>query len=159
MGTLTNRKGYRGYMSARQEMGRSVPQHIQQLVMRDYCKTRDMAFLLAAVEYQMPGCTLVLDAVLGELDHLEGIVMYSIALLPASREKRQALYQKLFEKGCTLHAAAESLVIRDWNDVLLVEDTWLVKEAIDAQTPELFTQLAQWDRNQFSGSLPEEDVA
>ena len=54
---VSNRKGYRGYIRARQEMGRSVPQHIQQLVMRDYCKKNNLTFLLSATEYLMPTIT------------------------------------------------------------------------------------------------------
>ena len=69
-----NRKGFRGYMGARMSLDRSAPQHIQQLVMRDYCKTRGMHYLLAATEYCMPGCTMMLDGVLKELRMSGGIV-------------------------------------------------------------------------------------
>lgn len=157
----SNRKGYRGYINARMEMGRSVPQHIQQLVMRDYCKNKNLTFLLSATEYRMPGCTLILDAVLEELDHLEGILFYSIYLLPASREKRMALYQKLFDKGCELHAAAEGIVIRNWDDVAKIEDTWLIKEVLDEQPRDLTEILADWDRqgDQFPRGLSKEDAA
>jgi sporadic carbohydrate cluster protein (TIGR04323 family) len=141
----SNRKGYRGYIRARMEMGRSVPQHIQQLVMRDYCKNNSLHFLLSAVEYRMEGCTLMLDAILDELDHLEGIVMYSLYLFPASQEKRMRMYAKLFDKGCVLHAAAENIVIRGWDDVAKVEDTWLVYDTLQEQTPTVFSYLEEWD--------------
>lgn len=162
MSTKPNRKGYRGYIRARQEMGRSVPQHIQQLVMRDYCKNRNMTFLLSATEYLMEGCTLILDAVLDELDHIEGIVMYSLYLFPRSREKRMELYRRLFEKGCELHAAAENIVIRNWDDVGRIEDIWLVKEVMDEQTPDIIETLGAWDArqgNQFSRGVSKEDAA
>lgn len=144
----SNRKGYRGYIRARQEMGRSVPQHLQQLVMRDYCKKNNLTFLLSATEYLMPGCTHVLDAVLGDLDHLEGIVMYSLYLMPESKEKRRRMYERLFEKGCALHCAAEGIVIANWDDVAKIEDTWLIKEVLDGQNTDTIARLAAYDTGQ-----------
>ena len=141
-----NRKGYRGYICARMSMNRSVPQHIQQLVMRDYCQKRGLTFLLSATEYCMDHCTLMLDAVLDELDHLEGIVMYSLYLLPQAKEKRLDLYRRLFDKGCALHMAAENIVINDWDDAMRIEDTWLVHEAMQGQQPGIFEYLKTWDK-------------
>ncbi len=142
---MSNRKGFRGYMGARMEMGRSTPQHIQQAVMRDYCAQRHMTYLLAATEYCMPGCTMILDAVLDELDSVQGIVMYSLFLFPQSREKRMDMYRRLFDKGCTLHTAAEGIVLSDWQDAMRIEDVWLVHEAMHRQSSETTAYLKQWD--------------
>jgi len=144
--TTPNRQGYRGYICARMEMGRSTPQHIQQLVIRDYCAKRGMQFLLSATEYCMPGCTLILDAVLAELDTLEGIVMYSLYQMPTGRAKREELYQALFAKGCELHCAAEGIVIRTPEDAARIEDVWGVAEVMRGQSEDIFTSLAAWDR-------------
>jgi sporadic carbohydrate cluster protein (TIGR04323 family) len=145
MSTGANRKGYRGYICARMGCGRSAPQHLQQLVMRDYCAKKDMEYLLAATEYCMPGCTMILDAVLLDLEHLEGIVMYSLYLFPEKREKRMAMYKALIDKGCSLHAAAEGIVIRTWDDARRIEDTWLVKEVMDEQDTGAIAALRGWD--------------
>ena len=126
----SNRQGYRGYICARMEMGRSTPQHIQQLVIRDYCTKRNMTFLLSATEYCMDGCTLILDAVLADLSALEGIVMYSLYQMPTDKEKRMAMYEALFASGCELHCAAESHVIRNWDDAMRIEDIWLVRDVM-----------------------------
>lgn len=142
----SNRSGYRGYISARMEMGRSTPQNVQQLVMRDYCAKKNMRFLLSATEYCMPGCTLMLDAVIDELDHLDGIVMYSLYQMPVQKEKREQLYKALFAKGCSLHCAAEGVVIANEDDAARIEDIWQVADAMAGQTPELFTQLTAWDK-------------
>lgn len=142
---LCNRKGFRGYIGARLTMGRSTPQHIQQLVMREYCKQRNMSYLLAAVEYRMPGCTMILDAAIKELDHLEGIVMYSIYLFPQSRAKRMDMYRHLIEKGATLHTAVEGHVIKSWDDAMYIEDCLQVNEAINAQKQQDFDFLEKWE--------------
>jgi sporadic carbohydrate cluster protein (TIGR04323 family) len=142
----SNRTGFRGYICARMEMGRSTPQHIQQIVMRDYCAQRSMRYLLAAVEYCMPGCTMVLDSVLGEqIESLQGIVMYSLYLFPQSSEKRQAVYRRILEAGAELHMAAEGLVIRNWDDAMRIEENWLVHEAMQGQAKTDYTYLSQWD--------------
>jgi sporadic carbohydrate cluster protein (TIGR04323 family) len=127
------------------EMERSVPQHIQQMVMRDFCAKRSMHYLLAAVEYRMPGCTMVLDAVLKDCAQLDGIVMYSIYQMPTSREKRMALYATLFENACTLHAAAENISINNWQDAMKLEDSWLVMDAMRGQTQTEIDYLQKWD--------------
>ena len=141
----SNRSGYRGYISARMEMGRSVPQHIQQLVIRDYCAKRGMRFLLSATEYRMEHCTLILDAVLAELDTLDGIVMYSLYQMPTDKAKRTRLYEALFAKGCELHCAAENIVIRNASDAARIEDVWLVQGVMAAQSPDILTTLTAWD--------------
>lgn len=75
--------GYRGYIGSRFHDGRSVPQNVQQLVIRDYCQRNGFEFLLSATEYCMPESTMMLDAILQEEN--EGIIMYSIGLLPRKR--------------------------------------------------------------------------
>lgn len=142
----TNRKGYRGYIGTRMEMGRSVPQHIQQMVMRDYCSKNAMTYLLAAVEYRMTGCTMILDAVMAELPSLQGIVMYSLFLMPRARAKRMELYGKVFEAGATLHAAAENITIANWQDAMRSEENWLVHDVMRGQDEADLAYLTQWDK-------------
>lgn len=142
----SNRSGYRGYICARMEMGRSTPQNVQQLVIRDYCARRGMRFLLSATEYCMQGSTLMLDAVLAEIDHLEGIVMYSLYQMPTDAGKRNALYEALFSHGASVHCAAEGIAITNWEEAKAIEDVWQVAGALTAQSPEIFTALAQWDK-------------
>jgi sporadic carbohydrate cluster protein (TIGR04323 family) len=127
------------------EMGRSTPQHIQQLVIRDYCAKKNMRFLLSATEYCMEGCTLILDAVLAELDTLEGIVMYSLYQMPTVKSKRENLYNALFAKGCSLHCAAENITIVNWDDAQRIEDVWLVRDVMTQQSPDILTSLQTWD--------------
>lgn len=142
-----NRQGYRGYICARMEMGRSTPQNVQQLVIRDYCSKRGMRFLLSATEYCMPGCTQILDAVLTDLDNLEGIVMYSLYQMPTNPQKRRAMFEAIFAKGCTLHCAAENIAISNWDDASHIEDVWLTQHVMNGQSPELFATLAAWDKH------------
>ena len=75
-------KRVRGYIFSRPFMGERVPQHVQNLVIRDYCERNQLQFLLSATEYAMPNCHLIFEQILIELSDLHGIVAYSLFQLP-----------------------------------------------------------------------------
>ena len=143
--SIPNEKPYRGYIGARMRMGRSVPQHIQQLVMRDYCARRGMTFLLSATEYCMEGSTLILDAALAEMPTLSGFVFYSIYLLPEDTAKRRALYETVFAHDGEIHFAAENIVVKSWHDATRLEEVWTVEAVMNAQGA-LIQELTAWER-------------
>lgn len=148
MNAASNRQGLRGYIAARTTGGRSAPQHIQQLVIRDYCARIGKPFLLSATEYLMPGCTMVLDDVLkNEIAQIEGMVMYSIFLMPESAAKRQQLYARLVETGAELHTAVEGIVIRDMTDAARIEDLFLLWDVQARQQETDYQTLVTWDQN------------
>jgi sporadic carbohydrate cluster protein (TIGR04323 family) len=147
-------RGYRGYMAFRPGIGRSVPQSVQQLVMRDYCAARGLTYLLAATEYCMPGSRLMLEGVLRELDRLQGIVCFSMFSLPERRQHREAVYRRVIDRGRELHMAAERVVVRAHADVERLEDIWLVKDVVDAQRAEDLERLIQWDQHDAGDQLP-----
>ena len=74
-------KKVRGYNFSRSFMGERVPQHVQNLVIRDYCQKQGLQYLLSATEYAMANSHLILQQVLNELPNLDGIVFYSLFLL------------------------------------------------------------------------------
>lgn len=128
---MSKRQGYRGYITSRPFFGERVPQHVQNLVIRDYCARRGLPYLLSATEYVMDGSTMMLQAVVDELPKLEGIVLYSIFLLPTQADRRQFLYQRVFAAGCSLHGAVEDFPICTEDDARRIEDLWLVRQFID----------------------------
>jgi sporadic carbohydrate cluster protein (TIGR04323 family) len=115
-------KGWRGYISSREIAGNIIPQRIQNLVIRNYAQAKEMLFLLSATEYYMDNCYMMLNRLLEETDNLAGIIFYSINLLPLDLLKRKQIYRKILEQGCELHFALEELVIREEDDLELVED-------------------------------------
>ena len=54
-------KKLKGYIFSRSFMGERVPQHVQNLVIRDYCNKNNFQYLLSATEYAMEGCHLILE--------------------------------------------------------------------------------------------------
>ena len=124
----TNQKGFRGYVFSRSIDSHRVPQHIQNLVIRDYATRRKLHYLLSATEYAMPDCYLILEQVVEDLAALDGIILYSMFMLPSDRQQRQLIYRRLLASGCSLHAAVEGFVlaseadIERWENVLQTAD-------------------------------------
>ncbi len=126
---MEKRSGYRGYIGSREVRGEMTPQHVKNLVIRDYCQRNELLFKLSATEYAMPHCYLMLQSVLEELPSLEGIICFSLFMLPKSRQRRLEIYKTILRQGCSLHAALEgtSLTcqedIQPWEDLILVDQS------------------------------------
>ena len=101
----TGQKGYRGYVFSRSVDSHRVPQHIQNLVIRDYAARRKLHYLLSATEYAMPDCYLILEQVLAELAALDGVILYTMFMLPPASAASVAEYTV----GCWRLAAASML--------------------------------------------------
>lgn len=91
---------YRGYISHCMWGKRSVPQNVQQQIIRQYCEKNGLQFLLSATEFE--GQTIMLDAI---KEH--GIVMYSIFCMPKDKKARK----KLYNSGKEVHFAAENMTM------------------------------------------------
>lgn len=117
----------RGYIFSRPFMGERVPQHIQNLVIRDYCERNHLQFLLSATEYAMPGCHLILEQAFSELTKLRGIVAYSLFQLPEDSERRKIIYEKISNQGKTLYFAVEGLSASTQEECEIIETLWRVR--------------------------------
>jgi sporadic carbohydrate cluster protein (TIGR04323 family) len=128
------RFGYRGYVASRPILGSRTPQHVQNLVLRDYCSQRGLHYLLSATEYIYPSCYLMLEQVLDELPRLEGIVAYSLFMLPRKRERRAQMFARIIESGASIHFAVEALSLAAPADVARLEDILRVQFAVADET-------------------------
>jgi sporadic carbohydrate cluster protein (TIGR04323 family) len=132
---MTDRR-FRGYIASRAVNGMRIPQRIQNMVVRNYAHARGMTFLLSATEYGMDRCLMMLQSVLEEeLDRLDGIIFFSLYMLPAGAADRRRIYERVLGRGRELHFALEELAIRDWGDVPQIEDILLVVEALGRTPP------------------------
>lgn len=121
----------RGYIFARPFMGERVPQHVQNIVLRNYCQSQNHNLLLAATEYAMPDSSMILETVLQELRDIDGIVMYSLYQLPRDASARADVIRRVLDADCSLHFAVENMRIVDAATASAVERCWQVKTAID----------------------------
>jgi sporadic carbohydrate cluster protein (TIGR04323 family) len=126
--------GYRGYIVSRPVRGSHFPQRVQNLVVRDYAQRRQLPYRLSVTEYAMPGCTMMFESLLDELPELDGIVLFSLFVLPAHREKRLRAYERILEAGKTLHAGLENLALSTGDQIAAWEDIVTV-DAVLGATP------------------------
>jgi len=126
----TNRHGLRGYIGSRAYYGSRAPQHVQNLVIRDFCAKQEKPFLLSATEYAMEDCYMMLERVFDELPSVEGIVLYSLFMLPADRARRQKLWDKLRRHQGVLYSAVEGYRIETDEDIRRVETIWRLHETM-----------------------------
>jgi sporadic carbohydrate cluster protein (TIGR04323 family) len=125
---MAERAGHRGYIGARPLNGGRTPQHVQNIVIRDYARRKNLQFLLSAVEHVMPGSYMILEDLLDELPRLNGIICYSIFMLPPDERRRREVYDRVLREGCNLHAAVEEIAIASNDDIQAVEDILLVNK-------------------------------
>jgi sporadic carbohydrate cluster protein (TIGR04323 family) len=125
---MAERAGHRGYIGARPLNGNRTPHHVQNIVIRDYARRKNLDYLLSAAEHIMPGSYMVLEDLLDELPRLNGIICYSIFMLPPDESRRRDIYDRVLSEGCELHAAVEEIAITSKDDIQAVEDILLVNE-------------------------------
>lgn len=130
---MSERLRLRGYISSRSFQGERVPQSVQNLVVRHHCQRIGAQFLLSATEYAMPGCYLMLEQVLDELDSVDGVVAYSLFQMPADTGRRRMVFDRVMGAGRLLHFALEGMVVAEDSDVARTEDLWLVRAFVDRQ--------------------------
>ena len=124
-------RGYQGYVTSRSFQGHRVPQHVQNLVIRDYCQGRGMSYLLSGTEYAIPGSSLMLQQLLDDLEQLlDGIILYSLFQLPEEKSSRQKIYQQVLAQKKSLHFAVETLVLQAERDCQRIEDIWGVHQVM-----------------------------
>lgn len=127
---MSERVGYRGYIGSRTYNCGSAPQHVQNLVVRDYCQRNGFNYLLSATEYAMDSCYMMLEQVLLEAPELQGIVMYSLFMLPMKSGRRLDMVKRILASGSTLHGAVENISIVNAEDLECTEDVWRVNDHV-----------------------------
>jgi len=120
-------KKVRGYIFSRPFMGERAPQHVQNIIIRDYCEKNNLFYLLSTTEYTKKNCHLMLEQVLDELKSVDGIVPYSLFQLPEKKKVRLSIYNKILKSKKEIHFAVEGLKITSKRDIQKVEDIWSVK--------------------------------
>jgi len=123
-------KKVRGYIFSRPFMGERVPQHVQNIVIRDYCERNGLHFLLSAAEYAMESSDLIFEEVLSELSEIDGIVAYSLYQLPEDDIKRNHIYNQIVDVKKNLYFAVEGLQASSMQDCERIEILWRVRQTL-----------------------------
>ncbi len=126
----SNFDGVKGYICSRPFLGERVPQHVQNLVIRDYCQRNGLEYLLSATEYAMPGCFMILNQLIDEISDVAGIVAYSLFMMPEKTPQREHIFCSILNAGRSLHFAMEGLKVSNAETLARVEDIWRVRLTI-----------------------------
>lgn len=122
-------KKVRGYNFSRPFMGERVPQHVQNIVIKDFCQKKNFNFLLSVSEYSMRNSFHILKDLLNNLNGLYGVVAYSVFQMPYDDQERKILFNKILNKKKKIFFACENLEISKSKDIDRIESIWLVKKA------------------------------
>jgi sporadic carbohydrate cluster protein (TIGR04323 family) len=124
------KKRFRGYIFSRPFMEERVPQHVQNIVIRDYCSKKGIQYLLSATEYAMENSALTLRQLVKDLSSIDGIVAYSIFQMPEDDTERQSIFNSVLSLKKEIHFAVEGLSIYDNETYNHIENIWKVKKTL-----------------------------
>ena len=126
----------KGYIFSRSFLGERVPQHIQNIVIRDYCVKNNIILLMSATEYAIEGSSYVLSELIHNLKNYDGIIFYSLFQLPVKKEDRYQVYKTIIKKKKKLHFVVENLSINKKDDSIKIEKIFLLKiKTLDIKNP------------------------
>ena len=118
----------RGYIFSRSFMGERVPQHVQNIVIKDFCQKNNFNFLLSATEYSMKESFYALNQLVNNLKDLHGVVAYSLFQMPYNDEKRKKIFEKILKKRKKIFFACENLQISNLEELKRIDNIWKVKK-------------------------------
>jgi sporadic carbohydrate cluster protein (TIGR04323 family) len=124
-------KNVRGYNFSRSFMGERVPQHVQNIVIKDFCIKNKLNFLLSATEYSMKNSSYILNELINNLDNLYGIVAYSIFQLPENEKKRKEMLKIIIKKKKKFFFACENLKVTNKSEMIKIEIIWKIRKTSD----------------------------
>lgn len=129
------RRGWRGYAFSAPIAGSTIPHRVQNLVIRSYAERHGLLFLLSVFEYHHKGSCMMLESLYETLPAIEGLLFYSVNMLPVDRAARRRLYDAVLSSKAGLRFALEELQILTEEDVAAVEDIIAVRAL--SEKPEL----------------------
>jgi len=108
-------------------MGERVPQSVQNLVLRNFCKNNNLIFELSSTEYAMTESYYILNQLLVNKKY-KCIIFYSLFQLPENNNLREKILKKFLRKKKKLIFALEGIIIDKTNNIEDIENIWHVKK-------------------------------
>jgi sporadic carbohydrate cluster protein (TIGR04323 family) len=121
-------KGYRGYIFSRNINGNFIPQRVQNLVIRDFADRKKIFFKLSSTEYNMKNCYTMLNSLIKDINKIDGIIFYSIEMLPEDKKKALKLIDFIINKKKTLYFAVEEFKVSSKKDLKKIREILLIKK-------------------------------
>jgi len=120
-------KKVKGYNFSREFMGERAPQHVQNIVMQDFCKKNNLIFLMSVTEYAMKNSYSILNNLISNLSEIDGIILYSLFQLPEQIKQRSNILKKILKQKKLISFAVEGLTIKNIQDLKHINDIWKIK--------------------------------
>lgn len=120
----------RGYIYSRAFQDERVPQHVQNLVIRDFCNKNNLQYLLSSSEYVMDGSSMMLLQIMNEIKNIDGIVAYSVFQLPEDDKVRNDFLNEILEHKKTIFFAVEGLKVFDGKTKTNIEEIWKISKTL-----------------------------
>ena len=124
-------KKIRGYIFSRPFMGERAPQHVQNIVIKDFCKNNSLEYSLSVSEYKMENSFLILNDLLKKMRNIDGIVAYSLFQLPTDNNKRNHILKKIINKKKFICFAVEKITVSKIKDIKKINVLWRIKKHLD----------------------------
>ncbi|MDA9956138.1 hypothetical protein N9D06_01745 [Candidatus Pelagibacter sp.] len=121
-------KGYRGYIFSRSINKNFIPQRVQNLVIRDFAYRKKIFFKLSLTEYNMKNCYIMLNTFLKDVNKIDGIIFYSIEMLPTDKKEALKLIDLFLKKKKILYFALEELKVSSKKDLMRIKETLMIKK-------------------------------
>tara|TARA_B110000977_G_scaffold28001_1_gene35709 strand:- start:38200 stop:38607 length:408 start_codon:yes stop_codon:yes gene_type:complete len=121
----------RGYIFGRPFFEERVPQSVQNLVIRNFCNIKKVNFLLSKAEYVINESYSVLNYILEDLKKIDGIVFYSLLMMPKKKKERKKIYSKILSQNKQLCFALEDISIVKESDIEKVENIFNCRLVLD----------------------------
>ena len=112
-------------------MGDRVPQHVQNIVIRDYCHKHDLSYFLSKAEYCIEESFSILNNFLNELSELDGVVVYSLFQLPNNSEDFRKIFDEVIGKNKIMYFALEDLSLSCKEDIKYLENMFNIRKYLD----------------------------
>lgn len=117
----------KGYIYSRPFFNERVPQHIQNIVLRDFCRNNNLSYILSSTEYSSKNSSYILFELLENLNNYDGILMYSLFQLPVNKTLREKFYSIILKKKKSVFFAVEDEFLKNINDIKKLEEMYLAK--------------------------------
>ena len=121
-------KGYRGYIFSRSINKNFIPQRVQNLVIRDFAYRKKIFFKLSLTEYNMKNCYIMLNTFLKDINKIDGIIFYSIEMLPTDKKEALKLIDLFQKKKKILYFALEELKVSSKKDLMRIKEILMIKK-------------------------------
>ena len=123
-------KKVKGYIFSRSFMGERAPQHVQNIVIRDFCKKNSLDYQLSAAEYKMKNSFLILKDIVSNMKKIDGIVAYSLLQLPLNSFERNKILKTLIKKGKFISFAVENMTVSNIKEINNINSILKIKKTL-----------------------------